>query len=144
MRHQVSLSKLPIIEQVYPLSLTLQFHCLIINCFHTIGFQSTRDYSCTCKHISRDILRIYPAICKNSNICKFINKCYLQNKHFIHVLYTVNKSIGLRLMISLFHGIHQKIFLRVSFDREGQVLYNSKFCHCQCHLHFCDYGNFIA
>ena len=56
------------------------------------------------------MLRIYPPIHENSKICEFINKCYYQNKHFICVLNTVNKSGRIRMIISLLHGIHQKIF----------------------------------
>ena len=102
------------------------FHCLIIDHFYKIGCLGTRDHSCTWTHISRDILRISPPVHENSKFREFINKCYQQDKprdkHFIYVLYTVNKSARIRMIITSFHGIHQKIFQMVFFGREGLLL----------------------
>ena len=99
------------------------FYCLIIDHFYKIGCLDTHDHSCSWTHISRDILRISPPIRKNSKFRKFINKCYQQDKHFIYVLYTVNKLARIRMIITLLHGIHQKIFQMV-FSAE-------KVCYCR-------------
>ena len=57
------------------------FHCLTIDHFHTIGCLGIRDYSCTCIHISHDILRIYvPTYPRNKKIMNLLTNAINKTK----------------------------------------------------------------
>ena len=122
MRHQTSLCNCQLSNRCISYQSPYNFHCLIIDHFYKTGCLGTRYHSCTCTHISRDILRISPPVHESSKFSKFIYKCYQQDKHCIYVLYTVNKSARIRMIITSLHGIHQKIFQMVFFGREGPLL----------------------